>query len=65
MTSPLAEALRAAAEEAQREADRTEALRQEVNYLNETIHEQKKKYKEKISRIIAILKEDETENDYY
>ncbi len=65
MTSKLAEALRAAADEAQREADRTEALRQEVNYLNETIHEQRKKYKEKISRIIAILKEDETENDYF
>ena len=65
MTSKLAEALRAAAEEAQHEADRTEALRQEVNYLNETLHEQRKKYKEKISRIIAILKEDETENDYF
>lgn len=65
MTSKLAEALRAAAEEAQREADKTEALRQEVNYLNEALHEQKKKYKEKISRIIAILQEDETENNYF
>lgn len=65
MTSPLAEALRAAAEEAQREADKTEALRQEIDYLHEALHQQKKKYKEKISRIIAILQEDETENNYF
>lgn len=65
MTSKLAEALRAAAEEAQHEADKTEALRQEISYLHEALHEQKKKYKEKVSRIIAILQEDETENNYF